>query len=86
MADMRLALNQSLPLGDSRFPTPKSHRPSENDAKLGHAGDHAALAKALLMEDNNNWIYWLTRLEEKAQQDNGPALSLRFGKLVSVVA
>jgi hypothetical protein len=42
--------------------------------------------KALLMEDNNNWIYWLTRLVEKAQQDNGPALSLRFGKLVSVVA
>jgi hypothetical protein len=38
------------------------------------------------MEDNNNWIYWLTRLVEKAQQDNGPALSLRFGKLVSVVA
>ncbi|EXI79168.1 MAG: hypothetical protein AW10_02564 [Candidatus Accumulibacter appositus] len=66
--------------------TPKSHRPSENDAKLGHAGDHAAMAKTLRMQDNNNRLYWRTRLVAKVQQDKGAVPSLRFGSVVSFVA
>ncbi len=36
---------------------------------------HAALTKALRMENNHNTIYRLTRLVENAHQNDGPSLS-----------